>query len=97
MLTKVGRRKPMLICTTCGHPSTKTDDGAKRQLMISGSLFMLALAAVAGMAFFMTQMKENDEGGRHPAERMRREKAIFSKGRNAPVRTNQLAKPIPSP
>jgi hypothetical protein len=96
MLTKVGRRKPMLICTACGHPSTKTDDAAKRQLTISGSLFMLALAAVAGMAFFMTQMKENDEGGRQSAERMHREQAIVSKGRNALTRTNKLAKTIPS-
>lgn len=79
MLTKVGRSKPMLICTDCGHPISEVDDHKNRQRQRNGSLFMLALAAVALMAFFLTQIRERTNSGNQPAERMHREKEIFAR------------------
>ena len=79
MLTKVGRKKPMLICTDCGHPIGEARDAENRQRQRHGSLFMLALAAVALMAFFLTQLREKTSDGNRPAERMHRELEIFTR------------------
>jgi hypothetical protein len=79
MLTKVGRSKPMLICTDCGHPISEVDNRENRKRQRNGSLFMLALVAVAMMAFFLTQIRERTNSGNNPAERMHREEEIFAR------------------
>ena len=79
MLTKVGRSKPMLICTDCGHPISEVDNRENRKRQRNGSLFMLALVAVAMMAFFLTQIRERTNSSNNPAERVHREEEIFAR------------------
>jgi hypothetical protein len=79
MLTKVGRKKPMLICSDCGHPVAEVKDPERSKRQRHGSLFMLALAAVALMAFFLTQLRERTSNGNLPAERIHREQGIFAR------------------
>ena len=68
MLTKVGRRKPMLICSDCGQPVSEAEATERQQLRLQGSLFMLGLAAVAAMTFFLTHMRATTADGPDPTE-----------------------------
>jgi len=70
MLTKVGRKRPMLICSDCGHPLSEADVGERGQRRLGGSLIMLALAAISGMTFFLTQMRQGTGAGAEPAEKL---------------------------
>ena len=67
MLTKVGRNKPMLICCDCGQPAAQSS--SERQRRIHGSLLMLALAAVAGIALFLSHINEKAREGLLPTEK----------------------------
>lgn len=58
MLTKVGRRQPMLICCDCGQPVSEEEAGERRQRLLSGSLFMVGLAAVASMTLLLTHLRD---------------------------------------
>ena len=69
MLTKVGRKRPMLICSDCGHPLSEADASERVGLRLSGSLIRLALAAISGMTFFLTQMRAGPGAGSEPAEK----------------------------
>jgi len=79
MLTKVGRKKPMLICSDCGHPLSDTIDPQKQLTRVWGSLFMVSLSAIAIMTFFLAQVRETRTNERNPVERMHRERAIFAR------------------
>jgi DNA-directed RNA polymerase subunit RPC12/RpoP len=79
MLTKVGRKKPMLICSDCGHPLSESIDPKKQLTRVWGSLFMVSLTAIAIMTFFLAQVREKGSNKRTPVERMYRERAILAR------------------
>ncbi len=69
MLTKVGRRQPMLICCDCGQPAKQGASSSERQHRIRGALFMVALAAVAAIALFLSHINDRAGEGLLPAEK----------------------------
>lgn len=73
MLTKVGRKRPMLICSDCGHPISEADVSERGRRRLGGSLIMLALAAISGMTLVLTQMRQGPGAGSEPAEKVQPE------------------------
>ena len=58
MLTKVGRRKPMLICSDCGHPISDNATPERRRLMLSSARLMAGLLAVASLTLVLSRLRE---------------------------------------
>jgi hypothetical protein len=58
MVTKVGRRSNLLICSDCGVPAEKPQGQPDNRQRLFGALALIGLTLVGGMIFFLAAVEE---------------------------------------
>jgi hypothetical protein len=58
MVTKVGRRGNLLICSDCGVPAEKPKGQPDNRQRLFGALALIGLTLVGGMIFFLAAVEE---------------------------------------
>lgn len=66
MVTKVGRRGQLLICSDCGRPVEKREVQLDNRRRLYGALCLIGLSLAGGMIFFLAAMDERLAPGAFP-------------------------------
>jgi hypothetical protein len=67
MVTKVGRRGHLLICSDCGRPVEKREQQLDNRRRLYGALSLIGLSLAGGMIFFLASMDERLAPGGSPS------------------------------
>lgn len=63
MLTRVGRTKPMLICTDCGLPVDQRETATATRQQLGGAVTLMAMALLGGAMLLLASINEAQRAG----------------------------------